>query len=67
MPVPWDAVRELIGSCNYGGRITDPNDRLLIQVYTKEIFNDELVAIDKWRPPGTEHLNYAYLPDEGAN
>jgi hypothetical protein len=24
-------------------------------VYTKEIFNDELIAIDKWKPPGTEH------------
>jgi dynein heavy chain len=65
--IPWDAVRVLIGECNYGGRVTDPNDRLLMNTYTKEIFNDELVAIDKWKPVGTEQQNYGYLVDEGAN
>lgn len=63
-PVPWDAVRELIGQCNYGGRVTDNSDRTLLMVYTREIFNDELIAIDKWKPPGTEHENYTYIVDE---
>jgi hypothetical protein len=63
-PVPWEAVRELIGPCNYGGRVTDNADRTLLKVYTNEIFNDELVAIDKWRPPGSGQENYQYCADE---
>jgi len=38
-----------------------------MNVYTKEIFNNDLVAIDKWKPSGTEQSNYGYLVDEGAN
>lgn len=63
-PVPWEGIRELIGMCNYGGRVTDNNDRILLRVYTNEIFNDNLIHIDKWRPPGTEHENYQYIVDE---
>jgi len=47
------AVQYLIAEGNYGGRITDNNDRRLIKVYASEIFNDELIAIEKWRPPDT--------------
>lgn len=52
-PVPWMAVQYLIAEGNYGGRITDNNDRRLIKVYASEIFNDELISIEKWRPPDT--------------
>jgi len=54
----------LVADCNYGGRITDDRDRRLINVYSKEIFEDALVAIDKWRPIGTEEFNYVYPCDE---
>jgi len=54
----------LIAEANYGGRITDDRDRRLIKVYAKEIFNKELVLAEKWKPPGTEELNYAYPADE---
>jgi len=57
-PINWQAVHYLIAMANYGGRITDNNDRNLIRVYVSEIFNDDLVAIDKWRPPGTEEFAY---------
>jgi dynein heavy chain len=56
----------LIAEANYGGRITDDRDRRLIKVYAKEIFDDMLVAIDKWRPIGTEELNYVYPADEAG-
>jgi dynein heavy chain len=48
----------------YGGRITDERDRKLITVYAKEIFEDALVAPEKWRPYGTEEFNYVYPADE---
>jgi len=63
-PVPWDAIQYLIAQCNYGGRVTDDRDRKLIDVYSKEIFNDNLIAPEKWRPYGTEDLKYGYPAEE---
>lgn len=54
----------MIAECNYGGRITDDRDRRLIKVYAKEIFDEGLVAPEKWRPVGTEEFNYVYPADE---
>jgi len=54
----------LVAQCNYGGRITDERDRKLISVYAKEIFEEVLIAPEKWRPPGTEEFNYIYPADE---
>lgn len=54
----------MIAQANYGGRVTDDRDRRLIQVYAKEIFNDNLIAPERWRPYGTEDLNYFYPADE---
>jgi hypothetical protein len=36
-------------------------------VYAKEIFDEGLVAIEKWRPIGTEEVNYQYPADEANN
>lgn len=64
--IPWDAIQYLIAQANYGGRVTDDYDRALIEVYSKEIFNEALVSKDKrWKPACTEDLNYIY-PDESV-
>jgi len=62
--VPWEAVQYLIAEANYGGRVTDDRDRLLLKTYAEEIFNDNLIKSDKWKPPGTEELNYTYPLEE---
>jgi dynein heavy chain len=64
--INWQAIQYLIAEANYGGRITDDRDRRLIKVYAREIFDDVLVAIEKWRPSGTEELNYVYPADEAG-
>lgn len=51
---PFDALRYLTAECNYGGRVTDANDRILIEqllldYYTDRIFNDDY----KFSPSGT--------------
>lgn len=35
-------------------------------VYAKEIFNDALIAPERWRPYGTDDLTYVYPADEAA-
>jgi dynein heavy chain len=57
-PIAWSALQYLIASCNYGGRVTDDRDRRLLEVYAREIFNDNLIAPERWKPYGTEELNY---------
>jgi len=64
--IPWTAIQYLLAEANYGGRITDERDRRLIKVYAREIFDDCLTAIEKWRPQGTEEFNYAYSVDEAG-
>lgn len=49
-PVNWQACRALVADNNYGGRVTDKNDRLLVTTYANDVFNDDLIAVEKWRP-----------------
>jgi len=64
--INWMAIQFLLAEAYYGGRITDERDRRLIKVYAREIFDEGLVAIEKWRPQGTEEFNYAYPVDEAG-
>ena len=45
--------------------MTDDFDRLLIKTYAMEIFKEELIKAERWKPPGTNELNYQY-PDEST-
>lgn len=50
---PFDALNYLVGECNYGGRVTDANDRITIltilrDYYTERIFSDDY----KFSPSG---------------
>lgn len=43
---PFDALKYLTGECNYGGRVTEKKDRILLMTlmedyYTERIFDDE--------------------------
>ncbi len=37
--IQWDALNYMVAEANYGGRVTDPNDRKLISVILKDICN----------------------------
>jgi len=43
----WSAIRFLIGEINYGGRVTDENDRRVLDVYTRTAFNRKVVLKNK--------------------
>lgn len=66
-PIDWTAVQKLIADANYGGRVTDDLDRRLLNVYAMEIFNDELIQTEKWRPVGAVSSNYAYPLEENQS
>jgi len=64
-PIPWPAIQYLIAEAYYGGRVTDDRDRRLLQVYAREIFNDNLILpAEAWKPAGTEELGYGYPVEE---
>ena len=39
--IPWEALLYQIAQANYGGRITDPMDRRLIEVVLNNFFNSD--------------------------
>lgn len=41
--LPWDAMKFMTGQINYGGRVTDDLDRILLMTVLGVFFNDEVV------------------------
>jgi dynein heavy chain, axonemal len=44
--LPFEALKYLIAECNYGGRVTDQNDRILLNTILEFFFNEEVVEDD---------------------
>ncbi len=36
-------MKYLLGECNYGGRITDENDRILMKTLIEDFFSEEVL------------------------
>jgi len=50
---PFDALNYLTGQCNYGGRVTDANDRITIETILLDFFTDRIFSDDyKFSPSG---------------
>ena len=61
--VPWDALRYLIAQCNYGGRVTEQQDRRLLDVYAAQLFSEHTLT----QPHFTLSLSEAYyIPDDAV-
>lgn len=65
--LPLDALRYLTGECNYGGKVTDARDRVLMECTLKYIYCSELCHDDDYRfspsglyyaPPHREYDGY---------
>lgn len=59
--VPFDAIKYLTGECNYGGRVTDDKDRILIKTILEDFYTDKMFSDEyKLSPSGIY-----YAPWEG--
>jgi len=59
--IPWDALKYMVAEANYGGRVTDPNDRTCIAVILEDFYNPQMLK-DKHKL--VESGKY-YVPTEG--
>ena len=47
--IPWDALKFMTGSINYGGNVTDEFDRILLLNILNIFQNDEIVSIPNYK------------------
>ncbi len=47
--VPYDAITYLTGECNYGGRVTDDQDRRLLMTMLDDFYNPSVVSDPKYK------------------
>jgi len=59
--IQWDALNYMIAEANYGGRVTDPADRRLINIFYRELCNPKILE-NEYKIFGLE--NYI-IPPEG--
>lgn len=60
--VPFQALCYMVAEANYGGRVTDPQDRRYISTLLEDYYNNEMITEDnhKLSPSGTY-----YVPGDG--
>lgn len=42
--IPWDALRYMVAEANYGGRVTDPNDRVTISLILEDFYDEAMLT-----------------------
>ena len=46
--LPLEALRYLAGECNYGGRVTDANDRVLLATILQKCYSEEAASLNNF-------------------
>ena len=61
----WDSIKYLFGQINYGGRITDKWDQRLLNVYSKELFKDEMLSNPDYKLTSySDNDTYRMIPED---
>jgi dynein heavy chain len=59
--IPYDALNYMVAKANYGGRVTDSQDKRTISILLAEYFNEKVVEVDEH--PITPSGSYRIPPD----
>ena len=62
--VPFQALKYIIGEINYGGKVTDDRDRLLMTTLLESIFTKDLLVTDR-SPAPLLHSEGPFVPQQG--
>jgi len=62
---PWEALRYIIGSVNYGGRVSEALDRRLLMVYIDQFFNNSVITVPGYSLCETDFDDKYRIPDDG--
>ncbi|ESN99364.1 hypothetical protein HELRODRAFT_67097 [Helobdella robusta] len=60
---PWEALKFLVSSINYGGHVTDDWDRRLINVYISDFFCEDVLTSPSYK---MSSLPSYYVPRDGS-
>ncbi len=41
--IPWEALNYMVAEANYGGRVTDPKDRRLINILLVDFYTTKII------------------------
>ena len=47
--IDYNAIKYFTGECNYGGRVTDDKDRILIMTLLDDFYNEKMVLCDDYK------------------
>jgi len=59
--IPWDALRYMVAQANYGGRVTDANDRITIVLILEDFYNPKMLNPNHKMVESGKY----YVPSEG--
>jgi dynein heavy chain len=48
--IPWDSMKFMTGHINYGGRVTDEHDLILLNSMLNKCFGEEILDSDVFIP-----------------
>jgi dynein heavy chain len=54
--IPWDALRYMVAEANYGGRVTDPNDRVTIMLILEDFYAPEMLNKNHKMSPSGRYI-----------
>ena len=58
--MPFKAILYMTGECNYGGRVTDDKDRILIMTLLRDYFCEDIFK-DEYRMASIEEYNLSLI------
>jgi dynein heavy chain len=61
--IPWQTLNYTVAKCNYGGRVTDDQDRRLIQTHLEDFYNTGILEDSYNFSESGRKLSY-YAPEE---